>query len=136
MLDERTAFKFGFLACCADAGLSPREAYELVKSATEKQSFEIPIVSDVVRGGVDVTKSLAGALSTYGLPALLAAPPVAGGAIGYGLAKMTDMDDVDVGEVKKRELIEEYRRQQHRLLRSRAARDYRQQRLQEGQASR
>ena len=36
MLDERQAFKFGFLLRCADEGLSPEELDDRIKQANER----------------------------------------------------------------------------------------------------
>jgi hypothetical protein len=41
----------------------------------------------------------------------LAGPAVLGGAAGYGMSRLTDIDDTDVDEIKKREIIDEYYRQ-------------------------
>ena len=79
-----------------------------------------------------VGKGVGSAVDGYGLPLAIAAPPILGGLAGYGAAKATDIDDVDIDEVKERELADEYRRQTEKLLRQRAVRDYAKARQQTG----
>lgn len=92
MLDARQSFKAGFLAGCAEEGLLPSESGPLVKAA---------------EGWLDTAASLGGA----GLLAAFAAPVVGGAGAGYAAAKLTDVDDTGVDDVKRQELIDEYRRQ-------------------------
>ena len=60
------------------------------------------------------------------------APPVIGGAAGYGISKLTDVDEEDVEDVKKQELIDEYKRQADKLRQSKALRSYRDSRTSRG----
>lgn len=122
MLTAQQAFKVGFLARCVHDGLGPAEILTSVKAAAdafEKHAF----LGSIVDKGLDAAKGVAGTGLSYGIPLALAAPPVIGGAIGYGLAKATDLDDTDVGQIKDRELMEEYLRQAERLRRQRQTKD-------------
>lgn len=118
-LTSREAFKVGFLARCAQDGLSPDETYARVKLACD--TLEKRAILGTV---IDKTFSTGKGLAGYAVPAALLAPPVLGGLGGYALAKATDVDDTDVDAIKSRELIEEYRRQASRLRRQAAIRAY------------
>lgn len=126
-MNAREAFKVGFLSRCVEEGLGPEQICQRIKSASEK----LALFSDITGALKNVMDAGTGAAKT-GLPFLLAAPPIAGAAVGYAGAKATDLDDVDVTEIKKREVVEEYRRQIERLNRARQIREYRRQRQQTG----
>lgn len=121
MLTPREAFKVGFLRRCADSGLSVEETHQAVKQAMEMvKSAVVPqFISDIGKDAITApyragTAALAGTASTlgnYGLGALLLGPAALGAAGGYGLSRLTDIDDTDVDAIKKRELIDEYYRQ-------------------------
>jgi len=114
------AFKVGFMARCADDGLDMLAIRARVKSAMEKTA----IVGKVIDAAKDLGKGVIDAAAGWGIPLALAAPPIAGGLAGYGLARATDIDDTDVAEIKDREVIDEYRRNRDQLMRQRATRDY------------
>lgn len=97
MLDSRTAFKVAFLKKCAEQGLTLEETHEVVKQALNQKQ------AGVFRDSFSTVKNL-------GLAAALAGPPIAGYAIGSTIPKLTDMEEQDVKDMKKRQLIEEYRR--------------------------
>jgi len=63
-------------------------------------------------------------LGTKALLAGLIAPPVLGGLAGYSHAKLTDVDDDDVDDFKKQELIDEFQRQAEKLRHSQALMAY------------
>lgn len=121
-LSARDAFKVGFLARCTEDRCTPEEIAGRVKLAVDLVEKRAKMLTDLVGHGVDVAKGIGGGLLNYGVPLALAAPPIMGGAAGYGLARMTDIDDTDVADIKNREVIEEYRRQADRLRRLSAAR--------------
>lgn len=130
------AFKVGFLLKCAEDGLTPAETLARVsaaRAAVEKRAFD-PIdrlangIGSAFGGVTDVAKGLA----SYAVPAALIAPPAIGALGGYALARATDVDDTDVGEIKNREVIDEYKRQSDKLRRQTAVRNYQQQRTQTG----
>jgi len=121
MLDDRQKFKVGFISRCIEDGCTtPAEICQRAKQAaddfeaapphTEKAAFLSPMW--------DAVKSL----GTLGATAALAAPPVLGGVAGYGMARAGDIDEDDVEEAKKNELIEEYRRQAAKAIRQRKIR--------------
>jgi outer membrane lipoprotein SlyB len=89
---------------------------------TAQEAFKVGFLARCVEDGLGRWATDVGI--GYGVPLAAAAPWVAGGAAGYGLARATDISDTDVGEIKDRELMSEYRRQTDQLLRQRAVRDY------------
>ena len=123
MLSKLESFKVGFLNRCVEDGLSTEEALSRVKEASdcldslEKQAGWF---TDLVSGGTDVAKYL----GSKALVAGLVAPPVLGGLAGYSHSKLTDVDDDDVDDIKKQELIDEYRRQSEKLRHSQALMAY------------
>lgn len=123
-LTPREAFKVGFLSRCVEEGLDADQIRERVKSALDKLAFEIP-GADVPGKLVDFAKGVGLTGLSWGLPLALAGPPIVGGLGGYALAKATDVGDADAGEIKKRELVDEYRRQTDQLNRETQVRNYR-----------
>lgn len=99
MLTAREAFKVGFLARCVEHNLSPEQTLAMAKTALDKLA--------------DLSSLLTNAV----LPAAVAAPWVAGGLGGYGLAKMTDIDPSDVAAIKDREVINAYQTETDKLRR-------------------
>lgn len=128
MLNNREAFKVGFLSRCVEEGLSPEQMHQRVKLALDKLAG----LTDLPGKALDLAKPVLGAAANIGIPALLAAPPIAGGLAGFGLAKMTDIDDTDVNEIKRRELISELQRQTAHVNRVKMVRDYQRKRQQTG----
>jgi hypothetical protein len=123
MLTPREAFKVGFLARCAEDGLTPDQMLSRVKLAAEmfeKRAF----LGKLLDKGVDAGLGAAGGMARLGGLAAVIAPPVLGAMGGYGLAKATDVDDTDVDEIKKRELVEEYQRQAAKMHRQKLVRSY------------
>lgn len=112
-MTAREAFKAGFLARCVDSGLDAAGASALAKQAAEK-----------LAGVADVAGHVAGTVTGLGVPLALAAPVLLGGATGYGVARATDVDSTDVGEIKKRELLDTYRRETEKARRLKEVRDY------------
>lgn len=123
MLSERDAFKVGFLARCVEEGLTLQQAHCRVKEARDKLAGLL----DLPGKALELAKPVVGAIAGYGLPGLLAAPPIVGGLVGLTAAKMNDIDDTDVAEIRQRELTDEYARQTRNVLRNKAIRDYRKQ---------
>lgn len=117
MLTSREAFKLGFLARCAEEGLSADQIAGRVKAAADKFASFLGGVT----GGLG---SAAGSVLSTGVPLALIAPAALGGVAGYGLSRMTDIDDTDVAEVKNRELLDTYAQETAKLRRQKAVRDY------------
>jgi hypothetical protein len=132
MLNNRDAFKIGFLSRCVEEGLTLSETHGRVKEAMDKLASLLDIPGKVAGGVLDAGKSLASTALGYGIPLALAGPPILGGLAGYGAAKLGDVDDTDVKEVKKRELIDELQQQTERLQREKATRDFDAQRKRTG----
>jgi len=122
MLTDRQNFKLAFMSRCIEDGITtPAEIHERVKRAIdelnngpEKQA----LVGEVL--------DFAGRLGGMALPIAFAAPPVLGAGAGYLAARATDVDDADIEEVKRQELIDELRRQTAKARRRHAVKDYRQ----------
>lgn len=124
-MHPREAFKIGFLARCVEEGLSPDETRALAKSASDcfaKQAFGL---NDTVKAIKSVT--IPGAL------ALAGAPILAGGGAAYFANQATDTDATDIEEIKKKELVDTYRRMADQLRRQRKLRDYKAERKRTGQ---
>ena len=138
MLTPKEAFKIGFLSRCVEDGLSLEQAHDRVKMATDllqKQAGVGEVISKTLElpgKALDMAKPVLGAGLNWGIPLALAAPPILGGVAGYTLGKMGDVDDTDVDEIKKRELIESYKRHANALKRAKKVRDYQAKRKQTG----
>jgi len=106
-LDARQSFKVGFLSRCVEAGLTLDQIRGVTKIAAEKLAL------------TGLPEKLYDTAERIGLPTLFTggvmAPPVLGGLAGYGLAKLTGGDEASAKSIKRRELIEEYRRQAAKL---------------------
>lgn len=103
-LDERTAFKMGFLTRCMEEGLVGDDLQGRIKSA--------------ILGAIGTAVG-----TTIGLP--LAAGLLAGGGVGYGAAKMTEPDVPDPEVAKIKELEQAYKIQAARMRARRALKEYR-----------
>ncbi len=113
MLTPRENFKFAFLSRCIESGITtPEEIHETVKKALD----ELDTPTEKQAGGLF---DLAGDIGGWTLAGLAAAPPVIGAGLGYAAARAGDVDDADVEEVKRQEVIDELRRQAKRLRRRR-----------------
>jgi hypothetical protein len=107
-MTDREAFKVGFMANCIDAGLTTPEE---MLGALEKSALSLP-------GEKLITDTL-GTAAKWLIPAAIAGPPIAGYALGRLAGNATDIDETDTDDVKRQELISEYKRQAA-LLRQRS----------------
>jgi hypothetical protein len=89
-MDARTAFKLGFLTKCAEDGVSPEELQTRIKAAG--------FVADAAKAMFSVPGAL-----------MLGALPVGFGA-GYVAADAFSTPTESVDDVKRKELMEAYRR--------------------------
>lgn len=119
-MQEKEAFKIGFLARCQEQGLSTQQTVSLVKKAAE--SFEKQALGSVINAGAGAAGGLAKSLAGIGIPLALAAPPAAGALASYFYNKATDTDADAVDNVKDKELADSYRRMADKLRRSQALR--------------
>jgi hypothetical protein len=85
-MDSRQAFKIGFLARCAEEGLTGEQVRERLQKAA----------------------SLLGSLPDLATTAAVTLPVMAGAGLGY-MAHRSAGRDVDEDDIRKRELIEELR---------------------------
>ncbi len=131
-LTKREAFKLGFLTRLADAGMSPEQVRETVKSAAITDFLTKPwnVAWDV---GGSTAKNVGGGLANMGMLAAIAGPPALGAMGGYLASRATDIGDEDVEELKQQELIDEYRRLADRARQNKMVKDYRTQRQTTGQ---
>lgn len=114
MLNARENFKFAFLARCIESGLTtPEEIHQRVKQALDELARPV----EKKAGFWDALSNLGGWTIAGGL----AAPPIVGAGLGYAAARAGDVDDADVEEVKRQEVIDELRRQAERIRRRRQA---------------
>lgn len=125
----KEAFRLGFLARCAEEGLTGEHLNTRIKSAAEKQSW-LPLAlglgtaalggAALARGGVRDLASGAGVLA--GL--IPAGGLMAGAGLGYGAAKMTEPNITD-SDIKAQELADTYRIYAEKAKANRRARQYR-----------
>ena len=117
-LSTRQLFKAAFIAHHIENGSTdPKQVLQAADNANLKLAG---VLSDLAATGKGLASSAAG----FGVPLALAAPPIAGAALGGMFGKMTDIDDVDVDRAKNDELIAELRRQTSRLNHRRTAEQY------------
>lgn len=127
-MDGRQAFKVAFLARCVHEGLKPDEVLQRVKQQREKIAVLGELVgfgTNALGKGVDALSRLGSTALSWGIPLAVAAPPVAGALAGYSVAKAQDIDDTDVDELKRQELIRELKMRADSLDRHREARQHR-----------
>lgn len=111
MLDSKQRFKAAFIARCIEEGCtSPDEILGRVKTAREK----VAIVGSVLSGAKEGIKGVLG-LGALGAAGLVAAPAIGGFAAGTAAGNLKGINDVNIDEIKRQELIDELRRQTARL---------------------
>ena len=112
MLDERQQFKAAFISRCIEHGVTdPGDIAAAARQGTEKMAF---LGLGQAAGSVlDTAKGLGG----VALGGLAIAPPLAGLLAGNALGNAGNLNDVDAEEVRRKEKIEEYRKQIERLRR-------------------
>ncbi len=134
-MNEREAFKAGFLKHAAEQGLTVEETLALAKSAndwlTSLGGTALKFVGDRAAGLFDKTMGLGMSAAqklvstTAGMApyAMIGAPLLGGAGLGYLAAKGSDLNDEDPDELKARELIDEYRRAAEQARQRRASKD-------------
>ena len=111
--DKRTAWKAGFMAGLAEAGLTPVGFAGLAKEAAVKRA----LLGDLIEGALGVGKGVLGgaadvavpAVKTVGLAALLG-PPALGAAAGIGSAVADSPGEEDFELLRKAETLALLRR--------------------------
>jgi enoyl-CoA hydratase/carnithine racemase len=127
MLSPQEAFKLGFLSNCVEKGLSIEQMREEVKKASdqladvEKKAFLGPERAALWDDLGDLLKDV----GRIGMGGLILGPPAVGATAGILHSRLSDVDDEDVEDVKKREVADEYRRQAQRLRQTARMRDHR-----------
>lgn len=124
MLTPKEAFVVGFVRRCIDDGLSAEQMDERVKQAEDLLAGALTSLSATKEATVlgDVARAGGGVLSTVA-PLALAAPPLLGGLAGYTAARLGDVDDTDVEDVRQQELKDTYKLEAEKLRRQKAFRD-------------
>lgn len=116
MLNPRQAFKMGFIARCIEQGhTTPEQISEQVKLASDQLDKAALWGENIVGEMIEAGGRGLSALGNYAVPLAVAAPPVLGAAAGYGMSRLTDVDDSDVDEAKKQEVIAALRQHAARL---------------------
>jgi len=129
-MDARSAFKLGFLTHCLTNGLDVGQTIQLAKQASvairsghlKRAWFG---VDDAIKATGDVAGKVVDAatpVAVAGGLAALAAPPIVGAIGGYGLGRLSDLDENDAGDVSKATVLHELRRQTDYLNRLRRMR--------------
>jgi hypothetical protein len=109
--DEREAFRAGYLARLAAAGVSPGEfEEELVKRAGAFDDFSKML------GWQKITGWLGSPLSSTAGAVLWGAPVALGGIAGWAAANALNPSDKDLEMLEDEALANEYRHQTNRLL--------------------
>lgn len=106
-LNEKQAFKLGFITYCANNDLSARDATKWLKQAA---------------GGLAGSALDMGNLALVGIPAGVGL--ALGGGLGYGAAKL-DEPSVTPDDIKAQELAKTYKRFTDRIKARRAYQRYR-----------
>lgn len=124
----KEAFRLGFLARCAQEGLTGEHLSARIKSAAEKQSIlGMALLGLGAAGAYGLASGgIAGVLNGAGTVAgLIPAGGLLGGAaLGYGAAKMTEPNITDE-DIKSQELADTYRIYAEKAKANRRARQYR-----------
>lgn len=103
-------FRLGVLAQLKEAGLSPPEQIKLIESYG-KLSKQAIVSVDAKIDPIGVLGKILSDWGPVGAGAAMLAPVAAGGAAGYGLAQLTDVDNRDIEDLKQQALIRKYREQ-------------------------
>ena len=123
MLTPKEAFVVGFMRRCIDDGLSVDQMGERVKQAEDLLAGAIKSAQDKQANVLGSLVNAAGGVASTALPLALAAPPLLGGLAGYTAARMGDIDDTDVDDVRLQELKDTYKLEAEKLRRQKAFRD-------------
>lgn len=115
MDDHAVNWKFGFLAKCAQDGLTLEQTHERVRELIKRADPDWgKTIGDVAVAGQTLLSPIKGmglaamrGMADYALPIAGLGAAGVGGGLGLLAAKMQD-DDVDPHEVRKRELINHY----------------------------
>ena len=117
-LTSKEAFRLGFLARCAEEGLTGPELQSRIKLAAEKQALGYLegtlLAGQLGRGAANSLYDIARSGATLLLGAPLAGGLAAGGLGGYALAKFNE-PNVSDDDVKAQEISDTYRRYAQRM---------------------
>ena len=124
-MTPRQEFKVAFLTRCAAAGLTPDQVADAAEEMADTLS-KTAFVGEAARAAGGLFNAGSKALGVgvgWGLPIAIMAPLAAGYGAGHLAGRLrSTADDADPEEVKRQELIDEYRRQTALARRHREAR--------------
>lgn len=127
-MDSRQAFKFAFIARCIEQKLTASETLQRAKSACDQFEKNANDTLDAVAGAITKPVNAVVEAGRAILPYAMMAPPLFGGAAAYTLNRATDSDEIDVEDVKRRELADTYSRMSAQLNRQHELRQFKRQR--------
>lgn len=114
-MTNEEAFRLGFFAKCAEAGLSPTQVAQLTKRAMEKQANPLASLGAGAGWLLGTPTGLMAATAAL-------APPAAGYLGGAAAANISD-ETLDPKALKKQELLAEYKRMTNRIRLARKQRE-------------
>lgn len=117
-MTPQEAFKLGFLARCVEENLSQEKIAEAALGLANLKTAGVG--QELLDTFTDLGKGLVGAA--------IVAPPAAGVLTSYLANKASDPTELDVEEIRKRELLDEYRRAAQKLEQKNLSRMYKQKR--------
>lgn len=109
-MTPREAFKIGFLSRFAELGMPGAEIEKCAAAAVALLEKQANPLAALMNTAPSTAASLAGTAGSIAVPLAVAAPLVIGGGLGIVAGKAQD-SDVDPEDVKKQELIDEFRHQ-------------------------
>lgn len=107
---RKTAFKVGFLCKLAELGVTPSELYKASDSILDLIPNPLGGSVDAASGAVGKGFEVASKALPYALAAGVGLPLAAGTATGVAAGKMTSPISESIDDLRKKELIETYRR--------------------------
>jgi hypothetical protein len=120
-ITEKEAFELGFLQYCADAGYTRERTDQLIKLAGNLITKRAANISDEINKYVN-ENLLSGDWKSRAANGALVGGTLIGGGAGLGmLARRLQGDFLDPEDVKKQELINEYKNQTRHALQPQAA---------------
>jgi hypothetical protein len=110
------SFISGFIGSCQKAGMSVAQTEKCLDTAlalTEKKADDsggIPGLSAVGGAIGGIAKGIGKTVGNWALPLYVGAPAAAGAGIGYAASRMQELGEDDIDDVRRREMIDNYRR--------------------------
>jgi hypothetical protein len=96
-------FKIGFIKECQSRGVDPESALDYALAMVEKSAFPGESMLKGIGKGIFDTAATVGPLAYVGVPAGI------GAGAGYAASRMQELDENDVEDVRRKEMIDNYR---------------------------